>query len=336
MLTPAVEVAQAIIRVRESVGSAKPLLATLIGDPEGEQSIDLLETAGIPTFRFPEDAVVALSALTWYSRMRSTPLGTKVSFPDTDKPAAEAILDKGLEGMERGQRRWLSAMDSFSLLRSYGITCVPTRHAADAAEAARMAREVGFPVVLKLSSTTIVHKTDVRGVYLDLEDESAVTAAFRELSGRLEQQGRRDEMDGVLIQPMAKQGLEAVLGVHFDEQFGPVMMAGLGGIYLELFQDVQFSLHPLTDLDARNMISRLKSSRLFQGYRGGPALDVAALEQTVLRLSQMVDQHPQILDVDLNPVLVLPKGSGCMVLDVRFQIAPADMYTEFIIRQLDD
>jgi acyl-CoA synthetase (NDP forming) len=114
------------------------------------------------------------------------------------------------------------------------------------------------------------------------------------------------------------------------------MMAGLGGIYLELFQDVQFSLHPLTDLDARNMISRLKSSRLFQGYRGGPALDVAALEQTVLRLSQMVDQHPQILDVDLNPVLVLPKGSGCMVLDVRFQIAPADMYTEFIIRQLDD
>jgi acyl-CoA synthetase (NDP forming) len=189
---------------------------------------------------------------------------------------------------------------------------------------------------MKLASTTILHKTDVRGVCLNLRSGREVRGAYLELEEALEGLGRRQEMDGVLLQPMARAGLETVLGVSFDPSFGPVLMAGLGGIYLELFRDVQFALHPVTDLDVERMLERLKSYRIFQGYRGEPPRDVAAFKQTLLRLSQLVEEQPHIRELDLNPVLLMEEGQGCVVVDARVRVAGIDPFNEYVISHLAD
>jgi acyl-CoA synthetase (NDP forming) len=175
-------------------------------------------------------------------------------------------------------------------------------------------------VAVKLASATIVHKTDVGGVRLDLKSEREVKAAFEDIKSRLTEMGRQDEMAGVIVQRMVRGGVETIVGVTQDPSFGPLIMFGLGGIYAELMKDVAVRLHPLTDFDARELVGSIKMARLFQGFRGAPLSDTEALEDLLLRLSALVEDVPQIAELDLNPVKVMPKGEGCWVVDARVML----------------
>ncbi len=358
VVTRGEEVAQAILRARDAVLGgkqtlpAKPVVACMMGEVGGGEAFDLLEAHGVPTFRFPEDAVTALAQLTRYRDWRMSPRGNRIRFKDTRRDEAQAILRRAtvalplpagtLPGSGDSQQAphaeesgvWLAPIDGYAVLKAYGISAAPTRLARSADEAVAHAEALGFPAVIKLSSLTVTHKTDVQGVHVNLRTAAEVREAFGRIERALSALGRRGEMDGVLVQPMAQGGLEMVLGMSHDPQFGPVLMAGLGGIYLELFRDVQFALHPVTDREITQMVDRLRSRRILDGYRGEPARDVDALHQMLARLSQMIEENPQIRDVDFNPVMVFPKGKGAQVVDVRIRAAPSDAYQEYVIASL--
>jgi len=179
---------------------------------------------------------------------------------------------------------------------------------------------MGFPVALKLVSETITHKSEVGGVALDLRGEDEVKRAFEEMQGRLRSLGKLGEMSGALVQRMIREGVEVVVGVSLDPTFGPVMMFGLGGVQVELLRDVAFRIHPLTDRDAHHMVHAVRGVKLLEGYRGAPPGDIAALEDLLLRVSQMIEEQPEIVEMDLNPIRVLPPGHGCVVLDARIAV----------------
>jgi acyl-CoA synthetase (NDP forming) len=168
----------------------------------------------------------------------------------------------------------------------------------------------------------LVHKTEIGGVRLNLNDAAAVRQAFAEIRDRLTRDGRLDAMEGVLVQPMVSGGTEVLVGVTQDPVFGPLVAFGLGGIHVEILGDVCFRVTPLTDHDAREMVRGIRGASLFQGYRGHPPADLAALEDVLLRVSQLVEGVPEICELDLNPVFALPPGQGCRIVDARIRVQP--------------
>jgi len=189
-------------------------------------------------------------------------------------------------------------------------------------EAARVASQLGFPVAVKLASSQIVHKSDVGGVRLNLQDDTAVREAFMEIQNRLAQDGKLEAMDGVLVQPMISGGVELMVGVTQDASFGPLIGFGLGGIHVEILKDVCFRITPITDRDAREMVRSIKGYRLLEGYRGHPSADIEAIEDLLLRVSRLVEEVPEIAELDLNPVMALPPGQGCLIVDARICLKP--------------
>jgi len=193
--------------------------------------------------------------------------------------------------------------------------------ARNAAEAIGLARAVGFPVAVKLASHQLMHKTELGGVRLNVTTEDEVRRAFNDIRARLAAINQLDAMDGVLIQPMVSGGTEVMIGVTHDPLFGSLLAFGLGGIHVEILRDVVFRVAPLTDQDAAEMVRAIRGYQLLQGYRGHPPADLAALEETLLRVSQLVEAVPEIVELDLNPVFALPPGRGCRIVDARIRIA---------------
>ena len=189
-------------------------------------------------------------------------------------------------------------------------------------EAVDLATKIGYPVAVKLASHELVHKTEVGGVCLNLADAAAVRQAFQEIRGRLEKLGRLDAMDGVVVQPMIE-GVEVMAGVTQEAQFGPLVAFGLGGIYVEILADVCFRVTPLGDRDAAEMVRTIRGYRLFEGYRGRPPADIPAIHDLLLRLSRLVEDVPEIGEVDLNPVFAMATGRGCLIADARIGVRPA-------------
>jgi acetyltransferase len=224
--------------------------------------------------------------------------------------------------MTRSAKRplWLSPKEITNLLGCYGIRIADTLMATTADEATAAASTVGFPVAVKLNSSTIIHKTDVGGVKLDLESEIAVKRAFNDIKTRLSKTGRQHEMEGVTVQHMINGGIETIVGVTLDPSFGPLIMFGLGGVYAELIKDVAVRLHPLTDSDARELVRSIKMSNLLDGFRGSPPSDTESLEDLLLRLSALVEDIPQIAELDFNPVKVMPRGEGYWIVDARIML----------------
>ncbi|HET9327822.1 MAG TPA: acetate--CoA ligase family protein [Candidatus Eisenbacteria bacterium] len=332
IVTRPLEVAQAIVRGNEAAiadASAsgrppKPVLSCFLGShgvPEGLRS---LQEAHIPSYGFPESAAIALARAVRYGRWRETPEGRVRRFDDVDVAVARAAL-AGASHAGGNDARWLAPEAVRALLEAYRIPSPATVLAATPDAAARAAEQVGYPVALKLASETITHKSDVGGVVLDVRRAEEAVHAFERMARQLEKQGRRAEMQGVTVQPMLRGGVEAVIGMTRDASFGPLLMFGLGGTQVELLKDVVFRVHPLSDRDAAEMVRRIKGARLFDGYRGAPPSDVGALEEMLMRVSQMVGDHPEIVEMDLNPVSVRERGQGCIVLDARIAVhaAPA-------------
>ena len=328
IVTTPIEVATAIVKGAEAATrdlaargeTAKPILTCFMGAhgvPEGLRS---LQKGHIPSYPFPESAAIALARTVRYARWRSEPEGHEVTFDDMDLGAARAVVASARERGTPGENVWLSPAEARALLEAAGLPLVPTLTAATAEAAAQAAESLGFPVAVKLASSTLTHKTEVGGVMLDLDSPEAVRQAFQSMEQRLAAQGLRDQMDGVTLQPMVSEGVESIVGMTNDPSFGPVLMFGLGGVYVELLRDVTFRVTPVTDRDVTDMVRSVRGSRLLQGWRGAPAADIPALEQAILRLSQLVNEVPEIAELDLNPIKVLPAGRGCMAVDARVAV----------------
>jgi acetyl coenzyme A synthetase (ADP forming)-like protein len=327
IVTRPIEVAQAIVRGAEAAArdaaargeSPKPVLSCFMGSRGVTESLSSLQAARIPSYAFPESAAIALSRTVRYGRWRDEPEGTVLRFDDVDRPRAEGIV--GRARARAGERpAWMTADETRELLAAYGIALAPVALARDADETAAAAARIGFPVVVKLVSSTITHKSDVGGVVLDVRDADEARAAFHAIAARLDARGQRDALEGVQVQALVQEGIEAIVGVTQDSSFGPLIMFGLGGVQVELLKDVAFRIHPLTDVDARHMMRSVRGYRLLEGFRGAPPGDLEALEGVVLRVSQLIGDHPDIVEMDLNPVKVLPPGRGCMAVDARVAV----------------
>jgi len=274
----------------------------------------------IPSYAFPEAAAMALAKACEHAEWKKQPRGHTAKF-DTDYPRARRTVDAALQA-GGAQETWMPQQTATALLDVYGIRSARMALARTPREAAAAARAIGFPVALKVDSPTITHKTDIGGVVLNLKSASEVEEAYRTIEARIKALGRIAEMHGVSVQQMVPEGVEAIVGVTQDPLFGPLIMFGLGGTLVELLKDVVFRIHPLTDTDAREMVRSVKGYPLLEGWRGSPPGDVAALEELLLRVSYMIQEVPEIAEMDLNPVKVLPPGRGCLVVDTRILLRP--------------
>jgi acyl-CoA synthetase (NDP forming) len=200
----------------------------------------------------------------------------------------------------------LTEVESKELLKKAGIPVVEARLARSKKEAIAISREMGFPVVLKISSSDVVHKSDSGGVKLGLTNASQVGKAYSQIISSVKQAYPEARIDGVSVQPMAPPGVEAIVGMSKDAQFGPVLMFGLGGILVEVLKDVSFRIVPVTERDAREMIREIKGYPVLQGYRGQKPASIPALEQLIVKVSQFVEENPQIKELDLNPIFAYP------------------------------
>ncbi len=296
----------------------KPLVACFLGE---RGSTAKLGSNGhfVPCYPFPEEAVASLARAVEYAENCKKPVGEIPKFPGLQRGKARRIIDKAMK--ENSQRPfWLRADETYNLLGCYGIRLAPMAIAKTPDEAAAAAARMGFPVVVKLVSATITHKTDVGGVVIGLKSKNEVLKACDTIKANLMKLGRQNEMQGVMVQRMVTGGIETIVGVTQDPSFGPLMMFGAGGIYAELMKDIAIRLPPLTDLDAGEMVKSIKMSKMLEGYRDTPVSDTNAVEDLLLRLSAMVEDVHQISELDFNPVKVMPKGEGCWVVDARIML----------------
>jgi len=324
-IPPIVTQPEAVARaIREAVPrfrqQSKTLVASFMGSRGASIELGSREEGYVPSFTFPEATATALAKACEYSDWLERPKGVIPELGSIDKKKAGQIIKTALE---RGKARplWLDATSTTELLDSYGIHMVRSKSARTAEEAANVAKGIGFPVAVKLLSDTITHKTEVGGVILGLHSQRGVEQAFIQISERLVSLGREDEMQGVVVQKMISRGVEVIVGVTQDPSFGPLILFGMGGIYAELFKDVAFRIHPLTDVDAQEMIRSVKAYQLLKGWRGSEPSDIKAIEELLLRISAMVEDQSQITELDLNPVKILERTNGYMVVDARVMLA---------------
>jgi acetyltransferase len=317
LVTGSVEVARGIVAgVQEGItraGVKKPVLACLMGGSDQGGGGALLRDACIPNYPFPEAAAATLSAMAQFQRWQSQDPGRWVHFA-VDQDRARKIL----HGARARGDAWLSGNEAMALLDAYGIPTAPSQRVATPEEAIAFAEQVGFPVVLKLDSEKVVHKSDVGGVQVDVRSPREIKGAFWDLKESLAREGL-DSSD-FLVQKMVSGGRETIIGAVQDPTVGHLLMFGLGGVFVELMEDVAFRVHPLTDADARRMIDEVHGSPLLKGYRGAPEMDLAALEEVLLRVSQLVGDFPEIAEMDLNPFLAKPAGKGSACVDVRVRL----------------
>jgi acetyl coenzyme A synthetase (ADP forming)-like protein len=303
LLSAAPDVANAI-RAGVTAAPGKPVLATFMG-------VQGLPLAPIPSYMFPESAAVALSRVTHYGEWLRKPCSEITRLATFDRDAARTIVSDALAA----GGGWMGPMESQALMRACGIGVADARLAGTPEEAAQAAAELGFPVVLKAVGPTLLHKTELRAVALGITSEQKVREVFADFSSRL-----GDRLESVLVQKMVKGGVEMVVGAMNDPSFGPLVMAGTGGIFVELVGDTVFRMCPLAEADAGEMVDEMKGKLLLRGYRGAPPADEASFRAVLLAVSQLVDACPEIQEMDINPLMVLQHGA--VAADVRVRVGP--------------
>jgi acetate---CoA ligase (ADP-forming) len=294
-----------------SKNSDKPVVTCFMGEWSVGEARDILHSNGVPMYVFPESTGKVLGAMRGWSKWRERQVEQPIDLIDLDSARAVKILSSNrTDGV-------LGEVHTRPLLQAYGIPVVAGIFATSAAEAASAAEQIGFPVVMKIVSPDILHKSDLGGIRLGLKDAASVETAYTEMISSISRLKPDARLEGVLIEAMAPKGQEVIVGMRRDPNFGPLMMFGLGGVYVELFGDVSFRVAPLTRQDAHEMISQTRAGRLLTGFRGQPEADLEAVVGTILRLSRLALDFPEIDEVEINPLLVLPKGEGVLALDGR-------------------
>jgi len=271
----------------------------------------------LPNYAFPENAARVLGKLANYAEWRQQPPGAIPEFDNIQPQPARALCQTILR--ERGAG-WLGADEVRTVLKCFGLPLPRSAICRTPDQTIQAARDIGFPVALKLASRQIVHKTEFGGVQLNLQDETSVRHAFAMIRGRLAETNRLADFDGVLVQPMISGGVELMVGVTQDPSFGPLIGFGLGGIHVEILKDVCFRVTPVSDRDASEMIRSIRGFKLLEGYRGHPPADIVAIEELLLRVARLVEEISDISELDLNPVIALPPGQGCLIVDARIRV----------------
>lgn len=290
----------------------KPILACFMGEARIEVAVDILAEYGVPNYPFPERAAETFAAMRDYREYRDRPDARIIRFEVDQSAAAELIAAVRSDG-----RVSLGDAECRSMLDAYGLTRPKAEIAANVEEAVRIASNIGYPVVLKIASPDILHKTDVGGVKVGLTSPADVKDAFELIVYRAQRYVPDARIWGCLVQEMVPKGIELLVGMSRDAQFGPLITFGLGGIYVEALRDVTFRIAPFGRKDAEEMLEEIRARTLLDGVRGEPAADKEAIIDTLLRMSQMVTDFPEIVEMDINPLVVYTEGSGAMALDMR-------------------
>jgi acetyl coenzyme A synthetase (ADP forming)-like protein len=300
-------------------GCRKPVLAVLMSKRGLPQGMAELQDTPIPAYRFPESAARALGAMWRYRQWLDRPV-VEVRRFDVDASRVREIIASAF----REERERLTVPESFEILECYGIPVAPFRIATTEEDVVDAAREMGYPIVLKAVSQDIVHKTEAGAVKLDLRDDESLRAAWREVAETLDSESPAARDAGVLVQRMWTGGRETIVGMTMEPQFGPIVMFGLGGVYVEVLRDVAFRVQPVSTVDALEMIRSLRGYRILEGVRGEEGVDLERLSEVIERVSQMVGDHPEIQEMDINPYLAFPEGQASVAVDARFRVGPAD------------
>jgi acetate---CoA ligase (ADP-forming) len=310
-MTNAIGTAEAIVRIARR--SYKPILCCFMGIIDVSAGVKHLQASGVPVYRFPESAAKSFGALyrysRWLNRQRLAPFEM-----EHDRDKAATIIAAALEA----GKTYMGELGGTELLKCYGFNVLPTELAASVEEAGEIAERIGYPLVMKIVSPQIIHKSDAGGVMVGLQSREEVEKAFTTIVDNARRYEPQAMIDGVLLQRLAPKGLEVILGMNRYPIFGPLLMFGIGGVFVEVFEDVAFRLAPLTRNGARNMVRAIKGYKLLTGYRGAPRTDIAIIERMLVGLSAMVLNHPEIKELDINPLLVHPEGQGVTVADCRF------------------
>ncbi len=307
-ITPVNDVARHIVAAAQA--SDKPVAACLVGGVSIPEAIHILHAGGVPFYQDPSRAGRALAGLWEYARLRERPDLTPQPLADVDREGAARLLREAWSARGAG---FVDAEVAAQVVSAYGVRVPFSGLAATVEEAVALAEEAGYPVAAKLIAPGIVHKADVGGLALGLADAGAVRAAFERLMSGYE--GAR-----VMIQAMAPKGTEVILGAQRDPQFGPLLMFGMGGIYVEVMRDVAFRLAPIATADAREMIAETAVGKILAGVRGQPPSDVEAVVETLRRVGQLVADFPAIAELDINPLIVGAANEGAWAVDVRLRL----------------
>jgi acetyltransferase len=309
-MTQAEDTAEVIGKVAARVDI--PLLTCFMGEASIEGGLEVLRKHGVPNYPFPERAVTALRAMVDYVQVLAEPLPEFERF-DVDADAVGQVFDKARsEG-----RVSVGDAEARAILQAYSLRIPRSEIATTPEEAVGLATDIGYPVVLKVASPDILHKTDVGGVKVGLSNATDVRDAFDLIIYRAQRYVPEARIWGCLVQEMTPPGLEVLVGMNRDPQFGPLVTFGLGGIYVETLKDVTFRVAPFSRREAEQMLEEIRARALLDGVRGAPPVDKAAIVDTLLRIGQLVTDFPKIVELDINPLMVFEQGQGATAIDMR-------------------
>ena len=306
-------IANAILEERKEFD--KPIIVVNMGGPSFEAANDALRENGVPTYVFPETAVTALEAMTRYARLESREYDDVIEkIDDVDKDAVQAIFDK----VKADGRDTLLGSEAYAVAEAYGISAAPIKLSTSADEAAELAQEMEFPVVLKIASDKILHKSDIGGVKVGISSAEEAKATFDEIIANAKAAHPDIVPDGVEVQKMMDSGEEVIVGMIRDKQFGPMIAFGMGGIYVNLIEDVSFNLAKgMSSQEIDEQIESTKVSKLLAGYRGEAPCDVGEVKEAIKRVARLTLDFPEISELDINPIFVYKKGSSALDIKIK-------------------
>ncbi len=312
-MTDAIGTAEAIVNIARN--SLKPIVCSFMGVVDVSDGVNLLQKHKIPVYQFPESAARSLGALREGMKWLFRKILPQYRL-EYDTVRAKQIIDRYL----KEDRLVLGELDGNEILRCYGFNTLPMALSKDKTEACKIAEKIGYPVVMKIVSPDILHKTDAGGVVVGLEDSKGVEEAFETIMEKAKAYNPDAQIEGVLIQKLAPKGKEVILGLSKDPVFGHAVMFGLGGIFVEVYKDVVFRLSPMGRNVARRMIKSIKGYPIFKGMRGEKPSDIETVEKHIVSLKVMADNHPMIKELDINPLFVHEEGEGTTVADIIIQL----------------
>jgi len=310
-MTDIMETAEIVPRVTKGIN--KPVLCSFMGIVDVSEGVKYLEQHGIPNYQFPEAAVRAMASMAFYGNLLSLER-REVRRVAADRDTAAAIIKKKLADKDK---YYMSEREANEILQSYGFPVLTSILLKDSSQIDDAAEQIIFPAAMKISSPDIVHKFDVGGIRLKIKTKEEAKNAFEEIIKNVKKYKPSAKIDGVIIERMARRGVEVILGAARDSKFGAVCMFGLGGTLVEAMKDVTFRLAPMWEISAEIMIKTIKAYNILKGVRGAPPCDIDAIKDCILRLSQMLNDHPEIAELDINPLIVYSQGQGCVVADSR-------------------
>ncbi len=303
-MIPLIEITEAVSEVIHNHN--KPVVVCIMGVTDISESVKLLDQKNIPHYLFPEAAARSMASIAAYSRWLRRPRSDVRHFKNVDRKKVQQII---LKAKKEG-RRFLPEPESNEVLKAYGFPVLESRLAKDEKECIQYAEQMGYPVVLKIVSPDILHKVDVGGVKINLNTANQVQSAYKEILEKVTKKMPNAKIWGIFVQKMASNGKETIIGMNRDPLFGPMLMFGLGGVYVEILKDVTFRIAPIRELGAVNMVNNIRGHKLLQGIRGEKPSDTNAIAECLMRLSQLAMEMEEIVELDINPLMVFPDGEG--------------------------